>query len=289
VNHDQPLDTFDRAEEAAAFIRSRCPNRPAVGIILGSGLDAVVQRLDPFTAIPYAEIPHMPQTSVAGHSGMYYQGRLGGSAEVAVFRGRFHHYEGHDLAAATFPVRVLRQLDVPVVLLTAAVGGISDSLVPGDLVVISDHLNLIGANPLRGPNDERLGTRFPDMTGVYAPQLRRLAHRAASEIRMFVHEGVYAAMPGPSYETPAEVRMLARLGADVVGMSTVPEAIVARHAGMEILAIALVANAAAGIAPEPLSHEEVLNAGRQAGPRLASLIEHIVCHLGKKAATGQRS
>jgi purine-nucleoside phosphorylase len=282
MNHDQPLGTYDRAEAAATFLRGRYPNRPEVGIILGSGLDAVVQRLDPFVAVPYRDIPYMPDTTVAGHSGTYYQGRLADRTETAIFRGRFHHYEGHDLEAATFPIRVLQQLDVPVVILTAAVGGITDSLVAGDLIVISDHLNLIGANPLRGPNDERLGTRFPDMTGVYAPALRRLAHRSASEIKMLLHEGIYAAMPGPCYETPAEVRMLARLGADVVGMSTVPEAIVARHAGMDVLGIALVANAAAGIAPEPLSHDEVLAAGRQAGPRLASLLEHIVSHLSGK-------
>ena len=201
------------------------------------------------------------------------------ASAVIVFQGRFHYYEGHDLETVTFPVRVIQELGVKVLILTAATGGISDGLRPGSLMLLTDHLNLIGANPLRGPNDDRLGTRFPDMSEVYSRRLRAIALEEGKAMGLDLASGVYACMCGPSYETPAEIRMLRTLGADVVGMSTVPEAIVARHAGIEVLALALVSNAAAGVSGAPITHEEVLEAGKKAGPELARLIERVVARI----------
>jgi purine-nucleoside phosphorylase len=202
-----------------------------------------------------------------------------------MFQGRFHYYEGHDLETVTFPIRVAQKLGVSTLILTAATGGIRTDLRAGTLVCLSDHLNLIGSNPLRGWNDERLGTRFPDMTEVYSKRLRAIAGEEAKGLGIELVTGVYACMPGPSYETPAEIKMLRTMGADVVGMSTVPEAIVARHAGIEVLAIALVSNAAAGVVGTPITHEEVLAAGRRAAPTLARLIECVVARLS--AGVGQ--
>jgi purine-nucleoside phosphorylase len=195
---------------------------------------------------------------------------------VAVLAGRFHAYEGHDLATVTRPVRVMQRLGVDTLIITAAVGGLRKDLAPGTLVCLTDHLNLHGANALGGPHDERLGPRFLDLSAVYDAPLRELAVRLAAEQGIALAQGVYASVPGPTYETPAEVRMLARLGADVVGMSTVPEAIVARHAGMRVLGLALVTNWAAGISESPISHEEVLQAGREAAPRVAELLRALV-------------
>ncbi len=270
-----PKDVRTRASEAAAVIRSTVEEIPRVAVVLGSGLDELAGRIKSPTTIPYGKIPHFPETRVAGHEGKVVVGTLGGAAAIA-FQGRFHYYEGHDLETVTFPIRVLQELDVPVLILTAATGGIRTDLEPGTLVVLSDHLNLIGSNPLRGPNDDRQGTRFPDMTEVYSRRLRTIAIEEGRVIPLEVVSGVYACVPGPSYETPAEIKMLRTLGADVVGMSTVPEAIVARHAGIEVLAIALVSNAAAGVVGTPITHAEVLEAGRKAGPALAGLIERIV-------------
>jgi purine-nucleoside phosphorylase len=266
---------YSRIDEAAAAIRPRWPEVPGVAAVLGSGLGPLADRAADRIEMPYAEIPHFPTTTVAGHAGHLIFGRLGG-APVALLQGRFHHYEGHDLATATLPVRVLRHLGVRTLILTAAAGGIRPDLKPGDIVCLADHLNLLGANPLRGPNDDRLGPRFPDMTEVYSRRLRDLAAAQARALGIDLRSGVYACMPGPSYETPAEIRMLRTLGADVVGMSTVPEAVAARHGGMDVLAFALVSNAAAGVTDAPISHEEVLEAGRASGPRLGELIERII-------------
>ncbi len=268
-------DLPDRAEEAAAVIRAWCGDPPRIAVVLGSGLNELADRLRDRASIPYERIPHFPPTTVAGHAGKVSVGHLHGSS-VFMFQGRFHYYEGHSLETVTFPVRVLQRLGVSTLILTASTGGIRADLRPGDLVLLSDHLNLIGANPLRGPHDDRLGTRFPDMSEVYSLRLRSIAREVAGRLGIDLEEGVYACMPGPSYETPAEVRMLRSLGADVVGMSTVPEAIVARQAGMEVLGIALVSNAAAGVLGTPITHAEVLEAGRRAAPRLAALIERIV-------------
>jgi purine-nucleoside phosphorylase len=270
---------YERAGEAADAIRAQVRQVPKVAVVLGSGLGSLADRLNDRVVIPYREVPHFPVPSVAGHEGNLIAGALG-SARVIYLQGRFHFYEGHDLAAVTFPVRVLRRLGVEVLVLTAATGGINRAYRPGDVVAVADHLNLIGQNPLRGPNDDRLGARFTDMTGVYCRRLRTLADEEAARLGFVLHSGVYACLPGPSYETPAEIRMLRTLGADVVGMSTVPEAIVARHSGMDALAFALVTNAAAGVTGEPISHEEVLEAGRQAVPRLGALIEAVLGRLG---------
>jgi purine-nucleoside phosphorylase len=270
-----PLDVHSRASEAADVLRSSLEQTPLAAIVLGSGLNELAGRVDQAKVIPYGRIPHFPVTRVAGHAGQVLCGKLAGE-DVIVFQGRFHYYEGHDLETVTFPVRVVQQLGVKVLILTAATGGIRFGLRPGGLVVLADHLNLLGANPLRGPNDERLGTRFPDMGEVYSSRLRAIALEEGKAIGLDLDSGVYACMSGPSYETPAEIKMLRTLGADVVGMSTVPEAIVARHAGMEVLAVALVSNAAAGISDAPITHEEVLEAGKKAGPDLAKLIERVI-------------
>jgi purine-nucleoside phosphorylase len=276
------LALFERAEEAALAIKEAVPDPPRVAVVLGSGLGRLADRLDGAEVLPYGQIPHFPLPTIEGHRGNLVAGSLEG-VRVFYLQGRFHFYEGHDLSTVTFPVRVLQRLGVAVLVLTAATGGINPAYRPGDIVCLADHLNLIGQNPLRGPNDDRLGTRFPDMTEVYSRRLRALADEQATRLGFALHSGVYACLPGPSYETPAEIRMLRTLGADVVGMSTVPEAIVARHAGMEVLAFALVTNAAAGVTGAPISHEDVLEAGRQAVPKLGGLIEAVVKRLSTTA------
>jgi purine-nucleoside phosphorylase len=271
-------DLNTRAEKAADSLRAFCSLPPRAAIVLGSGLDELAGRLGGGKVVPYETIPHFPRTSVAGHAGNVLFGQLQG-ALVCVLQGRFHYYEGHDLETVTFPIRVLQKLGVPTLVLTAATGGIRTDLGPGRIVLVTDHLNLIGANPLRGLDDPRLGTRFPDMTEVYSRRLRAIAGEEANRLGIDLAAGVYASVPGPSYETPAEIRMLRILGADVVGMSTAPEAIVAHHAGIEVLALAMVSNAAAGVAPTPITHEEVLEAGRRVGPTLGRLIEAVVSRL----------
>jgi purine-nucleoside phosphorylase len=272
------LPLYERVQEAVAFIRGRSPLEPQVGLVLGSGLGAVVEGMADPVALDYAEIPHFPAVTVAGHSGRLLVGRWA-TTEVAVLQGRFHYYEGYAMEDVTFPIRVLGALGVRCVVLTNAAGGINLRLRPGSLMLITDHLNLMGANPLRGPNDERFGPRFPDLTHVYSPRLRALAHEVAREIGLVLEEGVYAAMSGPSYETPAEIRMLRQLGADAVGMSTVPEAIVARHMGMEVLGLSVIANMAAGLTDRPLRHEEVLEAAARVQEQLRALIGRLLPRL----------
>jgi len=266
------------AMEAAAFIRDAVPDVPEIALVLGSGLGAVADGLTDTVTIPYQRVPHFPAPTVAGHAGNMVVGKLDG-AGLIVLQGRFHYYEGHSLEVVTFPIRVLQFLGVRTLILTAATGGVRAELRPGNLVCLSDHLNLIGANPLRGPHDDRLGPRFPDMTEVYSKRLRQLARDEGKRLRIHVISGIYAGLPGPSYETPAEIRMLQALGADVVGMSTVPEAIVARHGGMDVLAFALVTNAAAGVVGTPITHGEVLEAGTKAASMLARLIRRVVLKL----------
>jgi purine-nucleoside phosphorylase len=268
----------ERAQAAAAFVRRRYPTFPSLAVILGSGLGEFVSAIRDPIVIPYPTIPHFPTPTVAGHHGNLVVGSID-AVPIAAFQGRFHTYEGFDLDVVTFPVRLFQALGGRTLILTAATGGIRESLCPGDLICLSDHLNLIGANPLRGPNDDRLGPRFPDMSEVYSRRLRRLAAEEAGRQGIRLGEGVYAALPGPSYETPAEIRMLRTLGADVVGMSTVPEALVARHAGIEVLALALVTNAAAGVSDSPVTHEEVLETGRSAAQRIARLIGGLVARI----------
>ncbi len=276
-------NVYSKASEAAAVLLETVADVPGVAVVLGSGLGGFVERLEGRVVVPYASLPHVAVTTVAGHSGNVIIGAVGSTRLIAL-QGRFHHYEGHDLEAATFPIRVLQRLGVTTLILTAATGGIRADLRPGDLVAVSDHINMLGANPLRGRNDDRLGPRFPDLTAVYSPRLRELAAEEAARLGIPLASGVYACMTGPSYETPAEVRMLRTLGADVVGMSTVPEAIVAKHAGMEVLAFALVTNAAAGVTGAPISHGEVLAAGREAQGRLADLIGGVLGKMNQGAA-----
>jgi purine-nucleoside phosphorylase len=268
-----------RAEDAARCLRAFTAKPPKIAIVLGTGLNELAGRIADRVVLSYETIPHFPRTTVAGHAGNVLFGKLNG-VPVTAFQGRFHYYEGHELETVTFPIRVLQKLGATTLVLTAATGGIRTDLHPGSIVVLTDHLNLMGANPLRGLNDDRLGTRFPDMTAVYSRRLREIAAEEAARLAIDLIPGVYAALSGPSYETPAEIRMLGLLGADVVGMSTVPEAIVARHAGLEVLAFAWVANAAAGVVGTPITHEEVLEAGRTTGPILARLIERVVSRIG---------
>jgi purine-nucleoside phosphorylase len=246
--------------EAIQFLESRTAPRPRVAVVLGSGLGAFADELADRTEIPYSAIPGWPCSTAIGHAGKLVFGRLG-ALEVAVMAGRVHLYEGYTPAQVTFGVRVLGALGVRSIVFTNAAGGINLALERGGLVLISDHINLQGSNPLAGPNDDALGPRFPDMSEAYSRQLRTLAHEVGSELGIRMAEGVYAAVLGPSYETPAEIRYLRAIGADLVGMSTVPEAIAANHMGMRVLGISCVTNMAAGILPQKISHAEVLEAG----------------------------
>lgn len=271
--------------QAVAFVRARSPFSPPVAVVLGSGLGGFAARLSERVEIPYGEIPHWPVSTAEGHAGRLILGRLG-SLELAVMAGRAHLYEGYRPDQVVFGVRVLARLGVRRLVLTNAAGGINPAYRQGALVLISDHINLQGANPLVGPNDDRLGPRFPDMSEAYPARLRQLAHQAAGELGIQLAEGVYAAMLGPSYETPAEIRFLRAIGADLVGMSTVPEVIAAVHAGLEVLAISCVTNMAAGLAPGRLSHQEVLATGERVRDTLERLLEALLPRLARGLDAG---
>jgi purine-nucleoside phosphorylase len=272
------MGTYDAVLEAAAFIRTRAPLTPRVGIILGSGLGEFAARVEDAVDLAYSAIPHWPRAAVVGHPGRLVVGRLARQT-VAVLAGRAHYYEGVPLAQVTFPVRVLGQLGVSTLIVTNAAGGIDPTFEPGTLMVIDDHLNLMGTNPLIGPNDERFGPRFPDMTEAYSRRLRQVADEAAQALGLPIRHGVYAAVAGPSYETPAEIRALRALGADAVGMSTVPEVIVARHMGLEVLGLSCITNPAAGVRPRPLAHEEVLEVAARVGAQVGALLVGIIDRL----------
>lgn len=258
-------------DEAARAVRARTDLIPAAGVVLGSGLGAWAETLEGAVAIPYGDIPHMPVSTVQGHAGRLWIGRANG-VPVACLQGRVHMYEGHDAERVVFGARLLARLGARAVLLTNAAGGLSPSFAPGDLMLLRDHLNLMFRNPLIGPNEAELGPRFPDMTHTYDPALAAAALAAAQSLGVRLHEGVYAGLLGPSYETPAEIRMLRTLGADAVGMSTVPEAIALRHMRVPVTGISCITNLAAGISPHELSHAEVEEAARQAKPRFVSLV-----------------
>ncbi len=247
---------------AVAHIREVTGREPHVAVVLGSGLGAFADELADPVAIPYSEIPGWPVSTAVGHSGKLIFGRLG-HLDVAVMAGRAHLYEGYTPAQVTLGVRVLHQLGARSIVFTNAAGGINLSYRQGGLVLISDHINLQGSHPLIGPNDDSLGPRFPDMSEAYSAAYRAIAHQVSHELKIQLEEGVYAALTGPSYETPAEIRYLRSIGADLVGMSTVPEVIVANYLGMRVLAISCVTNMAAGILPQKINHEEVLEAGRK--------------------------
>lgn len=268
-------DEFARAEAAAAFLRPSIGDAPAVGIVLGSGLGDFTTALGDAVTIPYDRIPHWPPSAVVGHAGALVVGTLAGR-RIAALSGRAHYYEGHSMQTAAFPTRVLHRLGVRTLLLTNAAGGINLGFTPGTLMVIDDHINLMGSSPLVGANDERFGARFPDMTEAYAPRLRRLADAAAAASGVAVAHGIYVAMHGPSYETPAEIRFLRTIGADAVGMSTVPETIAARQMGMEVLGISCITNPAAGVLPQPLVHDEVMAVARRVRAEFSTLLEAII-------------
>ncbi|AJY77228.1 purine-nucleoside phosphorylase [Paenibacillus beijingensis] len=244
-------------QEAAQFIASRTGDKPEVGLIMGSGLGMLGDYIEGAVTIPYEEIPHFPISTVEGHAGELMIGKLAGRS-VVLMRGRFHMYEGYGPELTSFPVRVMKALGVAKLLVTNAAGGINTEYEAGDLMLISDHINLTGRNPLVGPNDNELGVRFPDMSEAYSRRLRAIARSTAEDQGFTLREGVYLAVIGPSFETPAEIRMMRIMGADAVGMSTVPEVIAARHSGLEVIGISCITNMAAGILDQPLSHTEVI-------------------------------
>ena len=273
---------YDQVIEAAAFLMTGLRSlKPRIGIVLGSGLGAVAEAVEDPILVPYADIPHFPQSTVAGHSGRIVAGLLGG-VPIIVMQGRVHSYEGYTPQQVTFPMRVLGALGLHAVALTNAAGGIKEGYRIGQLVALADHINFMGFNPLNGPNEPRFGflpgagLRFFDMTEAYSKRLRALAKQAASAEGFQLDEGVYLAVPGPSFETPAEIRAFRTLGATLVGMSTVPETIVARHMGIEVLGLSCVTNLASGLGATPLSHEEVFEAGRKVEHQLASLFTRLV-------------
>ena len=272
------VSLFDAAEETAGWLGSQIDSVPDIAIVLGSGLGDFADTLDGSRSWSYSDIPHWPASAVIGHAGRLVLGSLEGR-RVAALSGRVHYYEGHDLRTVTFAIRALARLGVRIVILTNAAGGINLAFKPGTLMVMDDHINLMGSNPLVGPNDERFGPRFPDMTTVYSERLRGLADEAARAAGVRVAHGVYAAVHGPSYETPAEIRYLRTIGADAVGMSTVPEAIVARHMGVEVLGISCITNPAAGVLPQPLVHDEVMEVARRVRGEFSSLLRGIVGRL----------
>jgi purine-nucleoside phosphorylase len=266
---------YERAEHAARTIRARGWNDARVGLVLGSGLGAFADDLEDASAIPYEDIPGFARSTVEGHAGRLVTGRIAG-VHVVVQQGRFHFYEGYALDEVTFPVRVLGLLGIKSLVLTNAAGGLNNSFKQGALMLISDHLNLLGANPLRGANDERFGARFPDMSEVYDREFQEAAVCEAQAMQIELKRGIYAALTGPSYETPAEIRMLRALGADAVGMSTVPEAIVARHMGVKVLGLSCITNMAAGVLDRPIDHAEVIETGELVRATFTELLRRTI-------------
>ena len=276
---DETIDHYyEKIQEAAAFLRMRTSTTPKVGVVLGSGLGEVAEAVEDAVILPYGEIPHWPSSSVIGHAGRLLVGKLGGTP-AAICQGRVHFYEGLPARDIAFPVRVLRALGAESFIVTNAAGCLRRKWPIPTLMMITDHINLLGTNPLTGINDERLGPRFPDMSHAYDVDLRAAARKAAGEMGIELKEGVYSAVAGPSYETPAEVRMLGTVGADAVGMSTVPEVIAAVHGGMRVLGISCLTNTAAGLLDGPLDHDEVLEHGKAASSDLAALIRKVIAGL----------
>jgi purine-nucleoside phosphorylase len=271
---------YARAELAARTIRDRIQLEPRIALVLGSGLGDFGNEFQEAVAIPYQEIPGFPVSTVAGHAGRLVIGKID-NVPVLAMQGRVHFYEGYSLEEVTFPIRTFKLLGINTLVLTNAAGGVDVQLSQGALMLISDHLNLMGVNPLRGPNDERFGPRFPDMSAVYSQALQHKAIAEAQAMGLLLRRGVYAGLSGPSYETPAEIRLLRGLGADAVGMSTVPEAIVACQMGIEVLGISCITNMAAGLGNEPINHEEVMETGKQVRETFAALLRRLVVGLQK--------
>jgi len=272
---------YERAEHATRIIRSRISVKPRIALVLGSGLGGFADDFDEAVAIPYEDIPGFVRSTAQGHAGRLVIGKVD-SIPVVAMQGRVHYYEGYSLEEVTFPVRVFNLLGIKTLVLTNAAGGINVQLTQGALMMISDHVNLMGVNPLRGPNDERFGPRFPDMSAVYSPELQELVIEEARAINVEVRRGVYGALSGPSYETPAEIHMLRNLGADAVGMSTVPEAIVARHMGIEVLGISCITNMAAGISDAPINHEEVMATGVRVRATFTELLQRVIGAINRR-------
>lgn len=265
-------------KEAAEYIRGKYPQKPEIGLILGSGLGVLADLVEGGVTIPYEDIPHFPVSTVEGHAGELLLGKVEGK-HVLMMKGRFHMYEGYGVETVSFPVRVMKELGVEKLLVTNAAGGINTSFEVGDLMLIRDHINFTFRNPLIGPNHSELGVRFPDMSEAYSRRLRETAKEVAAEQGLKLQEGVYLGLLGPSYETPAEIRMMRTLGGDAVGMSTVPEVLVARHAGIEVLGFSCISNMAAGILDQPLSHAEVMETTERAKPKFLKLVLGIISRI----------
>ena len=261
--------------EAAEYLRARLPARPDLALVLGSGLGGLADQIEAPVYIPYGQIPHFPVSTAPGHAGRFVFGRLSGRM-VLCMQGRFHYYEGHDMAAIALPVRVLKALGCRALVLTNAAGGVNWDFSVGDFMLITDHINFMGANPLRGENDDAIGPRFCDMTHVYTPEFQQTARQVAAQQGITLREGVYLGYMGPSFETPAEIRAFRTLGADAVGMSTVPEAIAASHCGLPVLGVSLITNMAAGMAGKRLSGDEVIEIANQRGPVFQDFIRTVV-------------
>jgi purine-nucleoside phosphorylase len=277
-------DQFTLAETAAKFVLSRTPLRPKIGLVLGSGLGGFADSLSNAVRVPFAEIPAFPRSTAIGHAGQLVIGHAG-AVPVAVMQGRVHLYEGYSAQQVAFPMRVLGRMGIRSVILTNAAGGINLNYRQGALVLIRDHINLQGSNPLVGPNDDRFGVRFPDMTHAYAKDYRELARAESAKLGMDLPEGVYAALLGPSYESPAEIRYLRTIGADLVGMSTAFETIAARHMGIKVLAISCVTNMAAGILDQPLSHQEVMETGERVKASFEALLRAVLPRIDSGTAS----
>lgn len=269
------MSEFDKVQAAVRFLNSSTKFRPKVGLVLGSGLGAFADKIDQRKVIPYSSIPHFPQSTVEGHSGNLVLGKCDGT-EIAVMQGRVHYYEGYSMKEVTFPTKVLARFGVQRLILTNAAGGIDKKFKAGRLMVIEDHLNLQSTNPLLGPNEGRFGPRFFDMSEAYDSKMRVIVLTAAKKLRLTIHRGVYAGLTGPSYETPAEIRLLRGLGADAVGMSTVPEVIVANHMGVKCLGISCITNMAAGVLKQKINHEEVMLTGERVKDEFIRLLRTII-------------
>src|ERR1044071_7331447 len=273
-----PTTLYDRAQRAAEQIRSRTKTAPLIAVVLGSGLGAFADELTESTSVAYHEIPGFAQATVEGHAGRLVIGKAG-DVPIAAMQGRFHFYEGYSLEEVTFPIRVLKLLGVRTLILTNAAGSLNTEFTPGSLMVISDHINLMGTNPLIGPNDDRFGPLFPDLSATYDPHLQNMVITEANEIGLDMRRGVYASLSGPSYETPAEIHMVRTLGADAVGMSTVPEAIVARHMDMQVVGISCITNLAAGVSDRPVDHDQVIATGERVGAQFSELLRRVIPRL----------
>ncbi|WP_221565311.1 purine-nucleoside phosphorylase [Alkalihalobacillus sp. TS-13] len=262
-------------QQSAQYIEKRLDDKPTIGLVLGSGLGVLADKIENPISIPYSDIPSFPVSTVEGHAGELVIGSIEGKTVIAM-KGRFHYYEGYPMEKVTFPIRVMKEIGVETLIVTNAAGGINESFEAGDLMIITDHINNIGDNPLIGPNDASLGVRFPDMSDAYSEGLQNTAKQVAQKLNISLQEGVYIANSGPSYETPAEVRMLRIMGGDAVGMSTVPEVITARHGGMEVLGISCISNMAAGILDQPLTHDEVIETTEKVKANFMDLVQQIV-------------